>query len=73
MNVRKDTCDDLEVPRPATGQTPVTNFRIPKGLVEAAKEKARAEGRTLTDVIVAYLHRYVSTPPRKKAGDGEPD
>lgn len=66
MGFRKDTCDDLEVPRPATGETPVTNFRIPKHIVQAAKEKAKAEGRTLTDVIVAYLRRYISTPPRKR-------
>lgn len=67
----KDTCDDLRVPRPATGKTPVTNFRIPGHLVQAAKEKAHAEGRTLTDVVVAYLRRYISTPPRKKAADSD--
>lgn len=65
----KDTCNDLGVPRPATGKTPVTNFRIPPHIVQAAKEKAAAEGRTLTDVIVAYLKRYAATPPRKKADD----
>lgn len=64
---RKDTCDDQDVPRPPTGETPVTNFRIPKHIVQAAKAKAKAEGRTLTDVVVAYLRRYASTPPRPKA------
>jgi NRPS condensation-like uncharacterized protein len=67
MEVRKDTWHDRLVPRPATGETPVSNFRIPKHIVQAAKAKAQAEGRTLTDVIVAYLRRYVSTPPRKKS------
>jgi hypothetical protein len=67
MEFCKDACDDQLVPRPATGETPVTNFRIPKRIVQAAKAKAKAEGRTLTDVIVAYLRRYISTPPRKKA------
>jgi hypothetical protein len=33
-------------------------------------EKARAEGRTLTEGIVIYLWRYISTPPRKRDGDG---
>ena len=71
MEICKDTCDDRLVPRPATGETPVTNFRIPKHIVRAAREKAAAEGRTLTDVIVAYLRRYISTPPRKKADADE--
>lgn len=57
------------MPRPATGQTPVRNVRVPGGLWKAAQEKAKAEGRTMTDVIVAYLRRYVSSPPRKRAGD----
>jgi hypothetical protein len=72
MEVCKDTWHDRLVPRPATGKTPVSNFRIPAHIVRAAKEKAKAEERTLTDVVVAYLRRYISTPPRKKAdGDGQ--
>lgn len=71
MNSRKYTCDDLGVPRPATGKTPVRNLRVPNDLWRAAQEKAAAEGRTLTDVLVAYLKRYVSTPPRKKADADE--
>ena len=71
MTSRKDTCDDRGMPRPPTGKTPVSNFRIPPDIARAAKEKAAAEGRTLTDVIVAYLRRYISTPPRKKADAGE--
>jgi hypothetical protein len=67
MDFRKDTCDDHPVARPATGETPVSNFRIPRNVRDAAMAKARAEGRTLTDVIVAYLRRYASTPPRPKS------
>jgi hypothetical protein len=48
----------------------VRNLRVPEDIWRAAQEKARAEGRTLTDVLVAYLKRYVSTSPRKKA-DGD--
>ena len=71
MEFCKDTWHDQLVPRPATGETPVMNFRVPKHIAQAAREKARAEGRTLTDVVVACLRRYASTPPRKKAdGDG---
>ncbi len=40
------------------------NVRVPEEIWRAAQEKAAAEGRTMTDVIVAYLKRYVSTPPR---------
>ncbi len=60
--------DDVPVPRPATGKTPVRNVRVPEQIWRAAQEKAAAEGRTMTDVIVAYLKRYVSTPPRTRKG-----
>ncbi|MFI5859174.1 hypothetical protein [Streptomyces parvulus] len=48
--------------RPATGKTPVRNVRVSDALWEAAKARAAAEGKTVTDVIVAALHRYVSAP-----------
>lgn len=66
---RRYMCDDQDVPRPATGKTPLRNIRVPSDLWSAALAKARAENRTLTDVLVAYLRRYVSTPPRKRADD----
>ena len=65
MDSRKYTCDTRQMPRPATGKTPVRNLRVPDHIWHAAQEKAEDEGRTLTDVIVAYLKRYISTPPRK--------
>ncbi|MEV7394920.1 hypothetical protein [Streptomyces sp. NPDC091215] len=49
--------------RPATGKTPVRNIRVPDGLWSAAMAKAKAEGRTITDVIVSALHRYVASRP----------
>ena len=64
MSIRNDTCEDEHVPRPATGETPVRNIRVAENLWSAAKAKAKAEGRTMTDVLVSYLRRYVSTPPR---------
>ena len=59
-------CEDQDVPRPATGKTPSRNIRVDGGLWKAALAKARAENRTLTEVIVTYLRRYVSMPPRKQ-------
>lgn len=37
-------------------------LRIPDDLWTAALEKAQAEGRTLTDVVVKALARYVARP-----------
>jgi predicted DNA binding CopG/RHH family protein len=45
--------------RPATGQTPLRNIRVPDDLWTAAKQKAAAEGTTLSAVLVACLKRYV--------------
>jgi hypothetical protein len=54
---------------PNQPKTPNRAIRVETVLWRAAQEKARAEGRTLTGVIVAYLRRYVSTPPRKRNDD----
>ncbi len=70
MDFRKDRCDDLRVPRPATGKTPVHNVRVAPELWKAAQDKAKREGRTMTDVIVSYLKRYIAAPDRKRS-DGE--
>jgi hypothetical protein len=61
-----------EVARPATGETPKHNVRVPDPLWKAATAKAKEEGRTITDVIVAALHRYAATPIRTDA-DKAPD
>jgi hypothetical protein len=42
------------------------HFRCPDDLWTAAKEAAAAEGRTVTDVIVAALRRLVANGPRPK-------
>lgn len=52
--------------RPRTGETPIRNVRVPQELWDAAKREAAAEGRTLTDVINADLHRYVSRRERER-------
>jgi hypothetical protein len=54
------------VARPATGKTPVKNIRVPQELWDAAKNEAAAEGRTLTDVILGDLHRYVTRRRRER-------
>ncbi|MFB7289005.1 hypothetical protein [Actinacidiphila glaucinigra] len=48
--------------RPATGKTPIRSIRVPDGLWDAVRERAAAEDRTITEVIVTALHRYVSAP-----------
>lgn len=59
--------------RPKTGETPIKNVRVPQDLWNAAKEEAAIEGRTITDVINADLHRYVTRRRRERgAVDGEP-
>jgi hypothetical protein len=70
MASRKDTCNDQLMPRPATGKTPVRNVRIPEALWRDAQEVAKSEGRTMTDVIIAYLRRYGA--PARKRREGEP-
>jgi hypothetical protein len=69
MDFCKDVCEDRQMPRPATGRTPVRNIRVAERIWRAAQEKAEREGRTLTDVIVAYLRRYISSPDRKRDND----
>jgi len=66
MSSRGYMCEDRGVPRPATGKTPLRNFRIAEDLWKAAQAKAAAEGRTLTEVVVSYLRRYAASPVRKK-------
>lgn len=64
------------VARPKTGETPKHNVRVPDPLWIAATEKAKAEGRTITDVLVAALHRYVAGPKasaKKQGDDSRPD
>lgn len=58
--------------RPATGKTPLRNVRVPDELWNAAMAEAKKEGRSLTDVIVGDLHRYVNRRRRERGAlDGE--
>lgn len=58
--------------RPATGKTVVRKFRTDDELWSAAMAEAKREGRTLTDVIVSDLHRYVNRRRRERGAlDGE--
>ena len=52
---------------PNKPKTPNRAIRVEDSLWRAAQQKAAAEGRTLTGVIVAYLKRYVAAPVRKGA------
>ena len=67
MDSRKYTCDTDRMPRPATGKTPVRNLRVPDEIWDTALANARAEGRTITDVITTYLKRYNASAARKNA------
>jgi hypothetical protein len=58
--------------RPATGKTKLRNVRVPDELWSAAMEEAKAEGRTLTDVIVGDLHRYVTRRRRERGTADKP-
>jgi uncharacterized protein (DUF1778 family) len=57
---------DQQVPRPATGKTPLRNIRMSNDLWNALKEAAEYEGKTVTDVLVAYARRYVAAVERKR-------
>jgi hypothetical protein len=58
--------------RPATGKTKLRNIRVPDELWSAAMEEAKTEGRTLTDVIVGDLHRYVTRRRRERGTADQP-
>lgn len=58
--------------RPATGTTPVRNLRVPDEIWNVALENAKAEGRTLTEVITGCLKRYNAAAARKHR-QGEPE
>jgi hypothetical protein len=61
-----------EVARPATGETPKHNVRVPKELWDAVMAEAKIEGRTVTDVINSDLHRYVTRRRRERGTADQP-
>lgn len=59
--------------RPATGKTKLRNVRVPDELWNAAMTEAKEEGRSLSDVIISDLHRYVNRRRRERGAlDAEP-
>lgn len=55
--------------RPATGQTPKHNVRVPDDLWKAAMEEAAAQGTTVAAWINADLQRRVDAARRKRKRD----
>lgn len=55
------------MPRPATGQTPVRNLRVPDEIWKPALANAQAEGKTITEVITSCLKRYNASVSRRSA------
>lgn len=58
MDSRNYTCENGQVPRPATGKTPVRNLRVRPEVWEPALQRAQSTGTTLTAVITRFLERY---------------
>lgn len=54
----KPRLDGTMVTVPNKPKTPTSTFRIPVELKAAAQERAEAEGKTLTDVVVDALTKY---------------
>lgn len=49
---------------PNKPKTPLHSFRVADELWNAAKEKARAEGTTIADVLRDALEKYLKKKPR---------
>lgn len=62
MEPGKYTCKDGRMAKQSTGRTPVRNLRMADERWLPALAKAEAEGRTITDVIDAYLGEYTAKP-----------
>lgn len=45
--------------RPRKGETPRKTVRVPDAVWQEAKEKAEAEGKTVSDVVNDCLRRYL--------------
>ena len=56
-------CDDQQVPKPATGKTPVRNARIPDEVWLPALAKAEMEGRNASEAMTEALRKYAAEPP----------
>lgn len=56
-------CDDQQVPKQATGKTPVRNARMPDEVWLPGLARAEMEGRTATDALVETWRGYGTEPP----------
>lgn len=56
-------CDDQQVPKPATGKTPVRNARIPDEVWLPGLARAEMEDRTATDALVEAFRAYGTESP----------
>ncbi|MBB4931865.1 molybdopterin converting factor small subunit [Lipingzhangella halophila] len=57
--------------RPATGQTPVHSVRVPAHIWDRAKERAEAEGKSVSEVVTALLQRYGSKQHAESRGEAK--
>lgn len=55
-------CDDQQVPKPATGKTPVRNTRVPDEIWLPALAKAEVQGETGSDAVTRGLRMYAAEP-----------
>lgn len=56
------TCDDQQVPKPATGKTPVRSARVADEEWLPAVARAEMEGRTASDVMADGIRQYGAGP-----------
>jgi hypothetical protein len=59
--------------RPATGETPSWNVRVPKAVWDEAKQLAAAEGHTVSDWINTDLRRRIAAARRRQAREQPPE
>jgi hypothetical protein len=56
-------CDDQQVPKPATGKTPVRNARIPDEIWLPGLARAEMEGRSASDGLNEAFGEWGTKPP----------
>lgn len=57
------------VPRPRTGETPIRHVRVPDNVWGEIARIAKAEGRTVTAVVMDALTRYLAWHKRQGKRD----
>jgi hypothetical protein len=53
------------------GPTPVRNVRVSDDVWETALANARAEGKTITEVIIGCLKRYNAATARRQSKESD--